>query len=850
MGFKAALIALGRGKMVFLLALAVVGLAVQWTAKEHFLIKPSGIQHDSGLCYVSNISSLGHNIFSALPDSITSPRRSKAVFLESGIKLGPAHSLLEDIRKIGRGRFSHWKKGRLYFSSSDGSDPRASGKQYSFILTMEFVPWLRFLGWIFLSMFFLFFFSCYKVVSKVLFFLMMSGFVVAIILAVFYLVTVVAGFIAGHAAPPASIYIFFPLVKPLAYFEPNLPYFILGWALLGALLSWFALILGQEPLISLAKRISLFKRWGFFLCLALFLFYLGSSWSGAVRSTDMHSMSVAGFMPFSDAGGYYSDTGLQAMSGRWSEFFSRRPLAAALCSALMLGVGGNYIGFLMGQACLLALVAWLAVAAIIRWRGIWLGTAFLALLSIMARPFLPTLMTETMGLTLALVALIFFMGSLQENSYRYYLLGLASMVLALFVRMGPMFMLPALIAWGCWAFRSASRSLARILITSLFIVVMCWGMTKALLAVYGAPGSLQGGNFSYVLVGLSADQNYQFAYDHYAKDLAVFKTAREQNLFLYGEAIKNIKSRPEVFFRTIIKHGREFLKLLPRKIFSGYSGLSFPDWLFFGFLGLCIFGWGAMLFLRKASLREISFFGLSFLGLLFSAPFVITDDGWRVIMVGYPILWLALVYGLDAPAVFQDTNPENILKEKGRWLFRSAAGILFVFLLGALIAPAFAHYIAKRENLPDIKRSLERAGAVLLRSGNDLAGMLVLPDGEVLDPSIPSVHFSDFVTIIRDFTWFELSNPLITPTPPSPPFALIRSKTTAPFYFLCPVDVLTRKDVPFWMICFEPWPVVLPLLPKYRVWSKVTELSPVSRQGDVGSKIVLGSFWSNQITES
>ncbi|GJM21720.1 MAG: hypothetical protein DHS20C15_16350 [Planctomycetota bacterium] len=55
---------------------------------------------------------------------------SQLVLLEDGLPLGPAHAGHDDIRTLGAGRFSHWGD-KLYFSSSDGSDPRDNGRVYS-----------------------------------------------------------------------------------------------------------------------------------------------------------------------------------------------------------------------------------------------------------------------------------------------------------------------------------------------------------------------------------------------------------------------------------------------------------------------------------------------------------------------------------------------------------------------------------------------------------------------------------------------------------------------------------------------------------------------------------------------
>jgi len=54
---------------------------------------------------------------------------SIAQVLEDGRVLGPANSMHEDIRQSGGGRYSFWHD-QLYFSTSDGSDPRHNGRRY------------------------------------------------------------------------------------------------------------------------------------------------------------------------------------------------------------------------------------------------------------------------------------------------------------------------------------------------------------------------------------------------------------------------------------------------------------------------------------------------------------------------------------------------------------------------------------------------------------------------------------------------------------------------------------------------------------------------------------------------
>lgn len=54
---------------------------------------------------------------------------SGSVLLENGVVIGPGNQSHDDIRNAGGGRFSHWG-GQLWFSSSDGTDPRTNGRTY------------------------------------------------------------------------------------------------------------------------------------------------------------------------------------------------------------------------------------------------------------------------------------------------------------------------------------------------------------------------------------------------------------------------------------------------------------------------------------------------------------------------------------------------------------------------------------------------------------------------------------------------------------------------------------------------------------------------------------------------
>jgi hypothetical protein len=73
----------------------------------------------------------GHSYVAPLPAHLLSDRESLSSIqvFEDGKPLGPGHAPHEDIRRIGKGRYSHWGA-QLHLSTSDNSDPRTNGRRY------------------------------------------------------------------------------------------------------------------------------------------------------------------------------------------------------------------------------------------------------------------------------------------------------------------------------------------------------------------------------------------------------------------------------------------------------------------------------------------------------------------------------------------------------------------------------------------------------------------------------------------------------------------------------------------------------------------------------------------------
>jgi hypothetical protein len=60
---------------------------------------------------------------------------SMLILLEDDIPLAAPHTAHDEIRRLGRGRYSHWGR-RIYFSASDNTDPRRNGRLYKLVQRM------------------------------------------------------------------------------------------------------------------------------------------------------------------------------------------------------------------------------------------------------------------------------------------------------------------------------------------------------------------------------------------------------------------------------------------------------------------------------------------------------------------------------------------------------------------------------------------------------------------------------------------------------------------------------------------------------------------------------------------
>ena len=104
-------------------------------------------RHDDGFAYTVLLEKHSSFLFELRSDDSHHADASGLILFEDGKSLGPAHSSHAEIRRQGAGRFSHWTT-TIWFSSSDGTDPRANGRSYQVEAKLTLKPGWQITGFV------------------------------------------------------------------------------------------------------------------------------------------------------------------------------------------------------------------------------------------------------------------------------------------------------------------------------------------------------------------------------------------------------------------------------------------------------------------------------------------------------------------------------------------------------------------------------------------------------------------------------------------------------------------------------------------------------------------------------
>lgn len=636
------------------------------------------------------------------------------------------------------------------------------------------------------------------------------------LLFVAYVATSVAGYLDGTALPAAYLFQLWPVAESFNQFEPHFPLIIILAALLTTALSWLCCrnsVGGGAIRRQEAQSIRTWRWLGLTAIFGMYFVFIASgAWSGNATYRDLPYLNVVGLAPNSDARGYFDGARYFLFSGTIDSWNLRRPLATFFRAITVIFGEYNYIGTILTQITLVSIATYISTSYIIKWRGFSAGMVFLAMSFIMTRDFLPSTMTESLSLFWAFLALPLVVHGLQRSSVAHIAAGFGMIVVALFIRMGPMFVIPAVICWIFLFFGDDLKEKTRNAIVGCLVAGGVFLSNFVISKMFGAPGAQLGGNYAQTLCGMSIGGLWGDCLRKYANEITALTTEDAQATFFYKIALQNILNDPHTFLGSMWIALSRFLSDLPALPVTWYR---WPQQTYFPVLGLyalAVMGWIYIIH-RRVKADQIAFCALFALGILASVPLIYFEDAQRVLIPVYPIWALTIAGGVFAPVTLRVHRYHRI--SLLRWGLAAIAGVVLILL--ALVALRWQHpeyqIWAHEEN--------KLASDERIIAGRELqSGVIVLADSAVRLDDVPSMGITQFL----EFLHAANIDPSAGALPiPETPFGFVSTYEWAvraySTYFVSP-DIMRNKSA-------RRWKVKVRMLNQSENWVNVEAATPL-----------------------
>jgi hypothetical protein len=483
-------------------------------------------------------------------------------------------------------------------------------------------------------------------------------------------------------------------------------------------------------------------RWGgrlagFSATLILFAMQLAAVWrSGMSKSFFL----LGGLLPVSDASGYYAGA-LQVLEGNTLNVYaSQRPLFSGVLATLLGLTHQNLQAALALFVLLNAIASFFLAREVQRSHGTAAGVVVLATLFMFYREYIGTAMTENLGLALGAVGLAVLWRGAVHQHLKFCLLGMFVLTLALNARAGTFFILPALIVWGAWAWRGASRFSPRFLLGGVGAVLLGFLANALVFNVIGNPHTVPNAHFSYNLYGLIVNGNWETIFIHHPELRTLADI--QQTKRIYELTLEALYANPLALVWGCWRAWTYFL--WPTFIFDSVQNNPWKFLLLLLSLVALVIGY------RQRHTSIGAFILTSAIGIFLSIPFVPPwDTGMRAYAATMPFLSLLPALGLRFLA--QKTkwykvprNSQQQYQPYPLWLFTVS---LACFSIGG---PMVTKLWCSRPHFVAISCP---KGMEPIYVRNSLGSSLTLVDDDALqETNLPDLRLGDFQRHLHQYS--------------------------------------------------------------------------------------------------
>ena len=361
-----------------------------------------------------------------------------------------------------------------------------------------------------------------------------------------------------------------------------------------------------------------------------------------------NDMVIGGLIPFRDGFDYYHGArfiSVGQLISNSSNGATWRPLFPGFLSSMLFIFRQNFQWSLAVLVILVGICYYLSAYLINRNIGSFAAAVYMSLLYFYIQPLIGTAYTEPLGLAFGCLGFVLLWTAAKKQNVLDMILGLIIFTMALSVRAGAFFILPALILWSGWAFRDQKRfSLKYAGIAAAALVITFMAINTVYNRLIVQPGGVPFGNFAATLYGqVVGGAGYNWA----------FRVLPSRNaIFIYRAAGRYFLAHPLSFFIGAFKAYRDFF--LPQMgILSFLTGSEFP-WLgiLLWIIASLLLLWGLFKSFRNFARPESSLLIAAFAGILVSIPFLPPiDGGIRIYASSMPFVFVlaAMAIGKNFP---------------------------------------------------------------------------------------------------------------------------------------------------------------------------------------------------------
>lgn len=426
------------------------------------------------------------------------------------------------------------------------------------------------------------------------------------------------------------------------------------------------------------------------------LFALGLA--GLWVSGNTQSVVLNGVIPLTDAAGYYTDAIRLQYGLSVSNFTAMRPFFAGMLSLFLwasndnLMIAAGIFTAITGFAC------YLASREIQRSHGAEVSTFFLILMFLFYRHHSGTTMSETLGLAVSLFGVALLWNGITVRNKWNALFGIGMIALALNVRPGAMFVLPALLLWGGWFFREKRNFSFSFFVTgTIFILLTFFANSRVINFVYDSNG-IPFENFAWAFYGL-ASGGKSWTYVFQANPQLQLLNDHEVTPAIYRLAFEKILSQPNLIIQGAFFYWKMFFSSSWYNAYAFVAGDNYwvnetARWGMYVLGALGISKW-----MKNRHETHASFAMLTTLGVLASVPFVPPTDAYRVRLYAATIPFFAVLpamglFSLLEKVKIQLLHPDQSTRKAAGYPLAAISLVLIFFIISAPI------FIKSSRNLP------------------------------------------------------------------------------------------------------------------------------------------------------